>query len=156
ERALQAYETSVRLQPDAYVYANIGTIHFNHHQYARASESYESAVKQAPHEPGFHSNLGDAYGKSGDKTKADNSYRNCVHLAKELLEVNPKDASRLALLGACQARLAQDQEARSSIDQAVAISPQSPEVLAQAAVAYARLGDRKVARGYADRAIKSG
>ncbi len=103
--ALDGYERANRISPSPAAWSNIGSIHYARHEYHAAAEAYLKAIHLFPQNAVTHRNLGDAYGKLGDRRRSREAYLRAVLLADEVLSVNPKHARMLALSALCLAKV---------------------------------------------------
>jgi tetratricopeptide (TPR) repeat protein len=108
-RALESLERSIAITPDAYTYANLGTVRYWQGDFEGAARATQEAIKLLPDEAWIHRNLGDAYAQLGRRQEAEASYAEAVRLSEELLRVNPKDSYARAKLALYQAKLGRRQ-----------------------------------------------
>jgi tetratricopeptide (TPR) repeat protein len=79
--AISAYEKAVQTDPDsAGAWVNLGTIHFNARQFARAEECYRKALSADSEYALAHFNIGNLYDERGDYERALEHYRVAVRL----------------------------------------------------------------------------
>ncbi len=142
ERALAAFKRSVELAPTAAAYSNLGTAEFYLGHTPEAATAYEHAIELMPGHFQFWANLGDAHRWTpGREGKAAAAYERAIDLAREELRLNPGDGLVRSVLALCLAKTGRGAEAARHSRDAVAASPDSPEVTFNAAL-VAALGGR--------------
>ncbi|HVS31673.1 MAG TPA: tetratricopeptide repeat protein [Thermoanaerobaculia bacterium] len=152
-----AYEKSIAVDPTAAAYSNLGTFHFAIGQYAEASRAFEKAVELAPSDYVVRANLGDAYRWSpGLREKSVETYRRAAEIAREWLDVNPKDAMAQAMMAASLAKSGRLDESGAAIRIALRNDPTNFIVLYQAALVAELRGNRDAAVTWLKSAIESG
>ena len=106
EDAIAQLEHSIELRPDVIAYTNLGSAYFGLRNYAKAAESYQQGVKLDDHYGINWGNLGDAlYWIPSRRAEAFAAYRKAIAMAKERLQINPRDADTWAIMGAYYAML---------------------------------------------------
>ncbi|MDA3933282.1 MAG: tetratricopeptide repeat protein [Gammaproteobacteria bacterium] len=156
EEAAEAARASLRIAPSAKGYSNAGTNYFYSGQYERAMEMFQQAVKLAPNDARLCGNLADACQMSSECSNPAEYYDLALRLTTERLSVNPQDAVALASQGLYHAQLGQHEAAVSSLQRALAQSPDNNDVLYAAAAAWARMNDRSLSSKYAQQALQAG
>ncbi len=156
EEAAEAARASLRIAPSASGYSNAGTNYFYSGQYERAMEMFQEAVKLAPNDARLCGNLADACQMSSECSNPAEYYELALRLTTERLSVNPQDAVALASQGLYHAQLGQHEAAVSSLQRALAQSPDNNDVLYAAAAAWARMNDRSLSSKYAQQALQAG
>lgn len=144
-RALVSLEKSIAITPDAYTYANLGTVRYWQGDFEEAARATQAAIKLLPDEAWIHRNLGDAYARLGRRQEAEGSYAEAVRLSEELLRVNPKDSYARAKLALYQAKLGRRQEAQRNAEEALKMGPEDKDVLYSKAVVHCLLGETEPA-----------
>jgi Flp pilus assembly protein TadD/TolB-like protein len=156
EEALAAYKKSIAIEPTSGAHSNAGTTEFFLGRYADASRNFERAVALTPESYDGWANLADAYHWSGQRTPASDAYERAIRLARSALEVNPREASAHARLAVCLARTGDGSGAKEEIGRALALSPQDPRVLYNAAIVASLAGDPGRAIDWIGRAVEAG
>ena len=156
DEAMAQYDKAIKIRPSAGTYSNIGTVHFWRGNYAGAADAYEKAVRLSPNNPELHANLGDAYARTRDKSRADQSYRQAIALVQKLLAISPNDAQQLASLALYNAKIGQRRVAVDAIERALKISPADGQVLYVGALVHALGDDVKSGCAVLARAIEHG
>jgi len=155
--AIVSCERSLEIRPMADAYSNLGTAYFGLRQFAKAGQFYEKAVEIDPQEYLWRGNLGDArYWAPGQRANATNAYEEAILLAKEYLRVNPRDARALGYLAYYYAMLENKQAALSSIEQALTLAPNDPELRFNAALTHNKLGQINQALEWLEKALAAG
>ncbi|TAK12159.1 MAG: tetratricopeptide repeat protein [Acidobacteria bacterium] len=146
-QGLESLTRAADITPKPGTFSNIGTIHFWNGRFDEARKAYLKAIALSPADASLARNLGDALGGLGDTAGAAEAYRHALDLAMNQWRVNPNDAAVLGLVGVLEAKLGRKAEARTHIDQALALAPNDSEVYYRSAViaALAREADRAVA-----------
>jgi tetratricopeptide (TPR) repeat protein len=82
ENVVEAYEKAIELDPNsAGALVNLGTIHFNGRDFARAKGFYEKALEVDPQYALAHFDLANLYDERGDRTKAVEHYQAALRIA---------------------------------------------------------------------------
>jgi len=144
DEAISAAQHSLAIQPSDYGYTNLGNAHFFQRRYDDAVRAYEQAAQLSPNDALVWWNLGDGYywaqGRRGDSPSA---YRNCVKLASQELQLDPKDSGKLGILAICSAMLGERSAALNVLHKAFLVSPDDPNLSFRAALIYNQFGDRE-------------
>jgi Flp pilus assembly protein TadD len=158
DEALQAYRRSLALEQSAIAYTNLGACQYTLGQYADAAASMEKATALMPNNYILWDNLGDArrWSGRGQQSDAAAAYLRAIDRARDVLQVNPKDAVAHALIASALSKLGRPAEAKKEIDVALQLDPTNQEVLYQAAVVSLRRHDREGAAAWLRRAIGAG
>jgi tetratricopeptide (TPR) repeat protein len=157
DKAGEALQRSLALEPTALGYSNAGSALFYAQQYDQASDMFIKAVEHAPED--FHGwgSLGDAYkyidGKEG---LAEDMYRTAIKLANKRLEVNPTDAETVGLLAHYHANLGDRPAALRYLTRAAELAAGDMYTYYNAATAFCALGDIDKAAAALAKAVKLG
>jgi len=152
-----SYEKSLALRPTASAYSSLGTVYFFQDRCAEAVPLMEKASQILPKNDQVWGNLGDVYGCSPNgHGKAADAYHRAVQLGESRLAVNPADADVLGRLALYQARLGQKGEALTKTKRALQLAPSSRSVAWHAALTYELAGERNLALGSVEAALKAG
>jgi tetratricopeptide (TPR) repeat protein len=138
EKAAQAFESSLALEPRPASYANIGNVRYYLGRYDEAAEMFRKAIEFTPADHRLWGNLADALRFASRTEEAQRSYRRALELADGELTVNPKHAINQALAAYYATQVGDQSRARRSID--VALSEGATNVYVQYYVALAELG----------------
>jgi Flp pilus assembly protein TadD len=158
DRSRDAYEHSVRLKPDdASTLSNLGTLDFALGRYADAVKAFDRATRIAPKKSLYWTNLGDACRLApGEQARAPLAYRTAADAARSEIAVDPNDAAARTTLALALARLGELPAARDEMARAIAISPNDPDNLYQAAVLAVLDGRSEDAVSWISRSIDRG
>jgi tetratricopeptide (TPR) repeat protein/tRNA A-37 threonylcarbamoyl transferase component Bud32 len=155
--AIVSCEHSLGIRPTGDAYSNKGTAYFGLRRFAEAAQAYEEAVRMEAQEYLWWGNLGDArYWTPGQRAQAASAYQHAISLAQEDLRVNPREVRTLGFLAYYYAVLGDRQAARSCLGRALAVAPNNPELLFNAALAHNQLGDRDEALAWLEKALAAG
>jgi tetratricopeptide (TPR) repeat protein len=82
ENVMEAYEKAIEMDPNsAGALVNLGTIHFNGRDFARAKRFYEKALEVDPQYALAHFDLANLYDERGDRAKAMEHYQAALRVA---------------------------------------------------------------------------
>jgi tetratricopeptide (TPR) repeat protein len=156
-RAALAYERSLEFDPTGSAYSNIATLWFYEGSFEKAKTYYEKAAELAPSDYRVWSNLADAESQlPGQEDQARQHYGEAMALAEKLLEINPANADVLSLLGWCAVNLGQQKLAGQSIEEAIRIAPDDPNIAYIAATVFATLNQLGHMRSAVEHSIETG
>jgi tetratricopeptide (TPR) repeat protein len=157
DRAAEAWQRSLNLQPNAVTYSNAGSSLFFLGRYREAAEMYQKAVEYAPDDYHSWGHLGDAYRfTDGLQELAVPMYQNAIQLALERLKVNPSDAGAQALVGHYYAASGNREQALLYHARATALAPRDMLVNYQSAQILSTLGELDQAMAALGRAVELG
>ncbi|HTO77924.1 MAG TPA: protein kinase [Thermoanaerobaculia bacterium] len=155
--ALEAFQKSAAIAPSDGAYSNLGTLQFFLGRYADSAGSFEKATALTPGKSLYWANLGDAYRWApGDRPKAAGAYAKAIALARQELEVDPRDARALCTLGLALAKTGKAAEGLAAIRKALEIEPGNPDSFYDAAVVSNLLGKTDDAVGWIQQAVEAG
>ncbi len=138
------------------VYTNLGFLLILEHRYQDAIAASQHAVALNPNNPDSWGNLAAAERWIGDENKERAALEQAVRLLQTKVETNSQNAQARATLATYQARLGFRQRATESLQVALALAPDEPYALAQAASAYSVLGDQTRATRLVKKAVANG
>jgi serine/threonine-protein kinase len=157
EKALAAYEKSIALRPTSAAYSNLGTLSYFLGRFEAAVEASEKAVRLTPGNPALWANLGDARRFTpGLRGKSRDAYAQAIGLGEGALRGDPGNVSAQRALVRSYAKTGRIALARRYLGQALALDPQNPESLYQAAVVANLAGEREEALRFLKRAVERG
>ncbi len=150
-------ERSLAMGPTAAAYSNLGVAYFRLRRFAEAGRAFEQAVKLNEGKYLLWWNLAEGYyWTPGKRLQATSAYRQTISLAKDMLRVNPKDASVLGILALCHAMRGERGPALRYLQRGLQLAPDDPEMRFRAAVAYNQLGDVDQALRWLEKALAAG
>ena len=157
DEAVAVLQRAVSLQPTFAGASNLALVEFDRGRYAEAARAYEQALALDDRDYRAWRNLAIArYWAPGERPRAGEAFERAARLAAEQLKTEPDAASVLADLADCQAYLGQRGPSHASLRRALALAPKDVEVLATAASAYERLGERAAALAALGNAVAGG
>ena len=161
DRAVDAWETALALEPSSTTYANLGSAHFFLENFRESAEMYERAVEAAPNDHRTWGNAAEAYYFTKTKTYVA-YYTKAIELANAQLAINPSDHSTLSRVATYHSAVGHADDAIGALGKARALNEEDVYVVYDAAIVYSRL-DRKadaeqalgelIALGYSKRLI---
>jgi serine/threonine-protein kinase len=155
--AIAAFEHSIAIYPADTAYTNLGNVRFYQRQYEKAIRAYEQAVNLNKGDYMLWWNLAEGYyWAPGRRPQAAWAYRQAISLAKETLQVNPKDTSALGVLGFCHAMLGEKKQALQYLQEGLQLAPTGPEMRFKAALVYNQFGETERALDWLEKAVAAG
>lgn len=158
--ALSALQKGLRIQPDSFLYGNLGNILYDLGRFADAADAFRHAVSDRHGRPNNYlswANLADALRWiPGQEDQARSNYRRALSLLAPLLARDPQDATRLSRAALYAARSGEPTRARAWSEAALRQAPNAPEVLFRALVVAELCGDREQAIQLLGRARAAG
>lgn len=139
DEAIGHHEHAVRLGPSATAYSNLAYSYYETGRYREALAAFLEAIKRDARRPGFHRNIGDVYARLDRTAEARAAYRAAIDAANALLKVNANDATTIALVALCEAKLGQALRAERHAAEALSLAPKNQEVAVRNAEVYAIL-----------------
>ena len=138
--AIEALERSIKIQPGAPALSNLGAAYFYLGKYREAADRYERAAQMTPSEYVIFGNLGEAYQQiEGKQEESRKNYSQALQLARQWLEVNPKDGAARLDAALYAAMLGQEATAEAYRKSGLSMSPQNPGALLRSALVLAQL-----------------
>jgi TolB-like protein/Flp pilus assembly protein TadD len=157
EEATRLFKESIALDPTAFAYSNVGSSLFFLGRFEEAVDMFLKAVEQAPEDFQTWGSLADAYRHTEELQElAEPMYSNAIKLADQRLEVNPSDASTMALVAHYYASIGKRDEALQYIARANSLAPENVYVHYNSATAYCALRDLDRAKASLQQAIEMG
>ena len=151
-RAAELYQQSIALKPHRSYFTNLGLTRFMLGHYEEAKDSYSRALELEPGNLIVRFNLADTEMAMGDSATAHSRYR---QILKEL-EGRRLDAAERMTMAQCLAHLGQAQRAVAVTLETLQQHPEDLEVVYQAALVYALVGDLASALVNAEKALNRG
>lgn len=155
--AINVLEKSSSIRPTVEVYDNLGTAYFFMRRFDEAARNFEEGLKLDRTSWLSWGNLGDAYyWAPGKRQQARNAYLEALRLAEEKLRLNARDGHTLAYRATYLAMLDQKQQALASLQTALTISAEDPDVQCRGAIVYNHFGDTDLTLKSLQKALTSG
>ncbi|HKD08529.1 MAG TPA: protein kinase [Bryobacteraceae bacterium] len=155
--SVTAYERALQYKPTDMGYNNLGNAYVRSGRYAEAVDAYRKAIALSGRNYLFHGNLAEAYTRiKGYEGQAKPAFEHAIELAEEERKRNPRDSAVLRDLASYYADTGNPALAQERIATALLLSPQSPDIEANAAEVYELLGQREKALGFAKQALEHG
>jgi serine/threonine protein kinase/Flp pilus assembly protein TadD len=157
EEAEREYETAMKLDPTLfeapYFYARAKR---TQGQFGDALKLFERASLLRPEDFQAPFFAGDAYASLGMPAEAAAARRRALRLVDQRLELNPDDSRALNIGANILAKLGEKDRATDFMRRAVAIDPEDPILLYNAACTFSMLGEAEQALSTLERAVKNG
>ncbi|TDJ32906.1 MAG: tetratricopeptide repeat protein [Gammaproteobacteria bacterium] len=154
-QAAEAFSYSLAYNPTALGYSNAGTNYYYAGNFVKSREMFEKAVELSPHDFRLVGNLADACQVLED-CDAGVYYSQALGMANDQLQVDPSDAGVVALMAVYQAQLGNMEEAVRLIRRARGRDATNPDVLWNAGITYALVGDEQQAVRVLNAAVAAG
>ena len=139
-------EKSAQFNPSFWAYSTLGELLKIEGNYQRAIETNKKALELSPTNYMAWGNLGSAYLRAPDgRNEAVRNYMKAIDLAEAARKDSPQDSMLLVLLGGYYATLGDATHALPLLRQAVALDPDSADVLYSAGDGYELLHKRDLA-----------
>jgi tetratricopeptide (TPR) repeat protein len=160
DRAIGYYEHAIRLGASATAHANLALAYFTAGEFMRSRDAYILAIERDPTKASLHRDLGDVYLRLNQRADARRSYQRAIALARAALSVRRGDPFSIVLIGLCEANLGRRAEAERHAAEAIALAPNSRDVLFRSAKVFALTRNRdaalKALRGAIERGYDAG
>jgi serine/threonine protein kinase/tetratricopeptide (TPR) repeat protein len=155
EAAQVAFSKSIALSPSYAAYSNLGYLYLGNKQYNEAAEAFQRALALNDKDWRVWANLFIADQWLNDPGKIQVSREAAIQRIEQALSVAPQDSRAHAMLGTLYGEGDRD-KAISHIQTALRLEPKDADILADAAVTYDQLGERKRAIEYASASLANG
>jgi tetratricopeptide (TPR) repeat protein len=162
--AVSTLEREVTLRPSPHAYSNLGTAFYYQRKFSDAAANYERALGFDQRDYRVWGNLGETLSRvPEEKARMEEALRKGVELAAEKLQVNPLDAGTLGDVARYHAVMGERNTALASLQRALSLAPQDPDLQLSAAVVYNLLGktgeaitslENALAAGYSITAVR--
>lgn len=150
-----ALKRSLQISPTYGAYSNLGYLYYMQKRYSDAVEAYKNALNLNDKDWRVWANLFVCYQWLKDDDNLGQVRAKTIERLEQAVAATPQDAHMHSMLATLYAT--QDKEkAVSQLHTALALSPKDSDVLADAAVTHAALGDRKEAVRYAHDSLEHG
>jgi eukaryotic-like serine/threonine-protein kinase len=154
--AEEALKKSIQLSPSYPAYANLGSLYAQQKRHAESIVATEKALQLNGKDYMVWNNLLTECEWLHDQAKVETAKRRIVPLLEQTVQLQPQDAVAQSILAVMQAKNKDRQQAVDHIQTALALGPENPMVLQNAADVYEMEGDRKRALGYLEQALQKG
>lgn len=146
--AITMYQQAIAIQPSAMAYSNLGTTYSRAENYEAALDAYLKAIEIDDTDWLVWGNLAFIYSWiDANDPRIVESFNQAIELAEAERENSPRDAFLYSDLALYYANTGQEELAQQRAETAIALSPDSGEILFATAEAFEALGQR-------DRAIE--
>jgi len=155
--AITMYERAIEIRPNYMAYVNLGTAYGRAERYSSAAAAFEKALEIDDSDWLAWGNLAYAYSWQGGMAgQALENFNRAIGLAEAARQQRPRDPFVHGDLALYYAKTDRPELARQRIETALALSPESGEILASAAEVYEIAGQRDEAIQMAQRALDKG
>jgi serine/threonine-protein kinase len=151
------FERSYALRPSYRAASNLGTLFYIEGKFDEAARWYEKALSYNANDHVVTGNLATAYfWSSTGRDKALNLFRRSIELATKQLQVNPRDAEVLAMLGGYYAMAGDTATAKLFAERSLKLGSKDASILFRAGTTYEQVGDRDRAIQWISRSLAAG
>ena len=155
--AITMYEQSIKIRPTYMAYSNLGTAYSRGKRYSDAVDAYQRALEIDDSDWLAWGNLAYVYSwMNGLDSQTIETFKHAIGLAEAARQRNPREVFVHSDLALYYAKTNQVDLALQRIEAALALAPESSEVLAVAAEVYELLAQRDKAVEFAKKAITLG
>jgi serine/threonine-protein kinase len=155
--AIPVLEKSTAIRPTAAASSNLGMAYYGRRHFLESAQAFEQAANLNDKNHVIWGNLGDAYyWAPAKRSQAAAAYNRAIPLAKEQLNVNPRDAGILAQLASYYAMKGDKETALMHIQRALVIASDDAEVRYKAAIIYNQFKDLDKTFEWLEKAVSAG
>ena len=147
---------SLAINPSYPAYANLGALYDREGKYQEAAEQTRKALDLNSQNYVIWQNLIADYEWLKQPDKAADARHHEILLLEQTVQQNPRDAVPFSLLADSYSADHEREKALASLRTALALAPEDPTVLGNAADVYENLGDRPEASAYIEKTLKHG
>lgn len=147
ERAVTYWRRAAEAQPSAPTYLNLGAAYFLLRDFDAAIDVYREAQRLSPEDHFTSAHVGEAMLVAG-KAAFGEQFNLAIELANRRLAIDPNDRWTRAALGAYYAAVGNRDQAVRLVEATMSQAPDDVDVVYNAAVAFARLGEPDQAARY--------
>ena len=122
---------------------NLGGLYYQGERFEEARKYFEESKAAGLQTSNLYRNLGDAYRHLGLAGEAARYYQTARSMTEEEVIRNPRNAAFRVRLGLIAAFLGDAQRAGFELSQAIAMDPENPAVMREAAIGYEFLKQRE-------------
>ena len=134
----------------------LAAVMFFEGDYSGAAKLFQDAVDSKPQSPLEHRNLGDAIWHSDGKKAAEPIYRKAIHLAEQVIGINPDEIYALSTLVIAYGSVGDFARFQIAKTRTLDLYATDPFTHYDIAVAASRLGDMETARLHSEKALNLG
>jgi eukaryotic-like serine/threonine-protein kinase len=153
--ATVALEKSIAIRPSYYAYESLAIAYFRLRDFNRAAQTTQAALKLDDSDYQTWGNLGDAYYFGRNQSAAMDCYKRAITMAKQRLEVNPRDSDVLSDLAGYWSMLGDRKQALEYLDRSL-VGKKDKELLFAAALVYNQLHETGPALEWLSKALAAG
>jgi serine/threonine-protein kinase len=155
-QAEAALEKSIQLAPSYPAYANLGILYGQEKRYQESAATTERALQLNDKNYRVWENLAVSYDRLGQNDKAVAARTRELALVEAEARVEPKDGQLQSYLGLLYAQKGLHDQAEQHLQTALALNSDDQVILENVAVANERLGRRREALEYIEKALQKG
>jgi TolB-like protein/Flp pilus assembly protein TadD len=142
QKALQAYERSLDLNPSRQTYTNLGMFYYYAGQFEQAADMQKKALGFAETDHRVWGRLAESYRFIPEQeSESQYAYKRAAELARDNLQINKEDWHTRAILGLYLVYLGEQTKGVKLLDTAIEQSGRNPEILYFKALAVLQEGD---------------
>jgi tetratricopeptide (TPR) repeat protein len=157
EEGLEASRKAIELDPNNFLgYWILGRIYHTTDRDAEAEEMFRKVITL---NPDFYSAYGDlemVYQRLGEKQKFEETIQRALQVYRRYLSQHPDDARGHMYFAVDLAQVGNAEEAKVEAEKALALSPDDPLMLYNAACFYAQMGEKRLALDTLRNALAAG
>jgi serine/threonine protein kinase/tetratricopeptide (TPR) repeat protein/DNA-binding winged helix-turn-helix (wHTH) protein/TolB-like protein len=155
--AIPLFERSVAIRPTPFAVSNLGTAYFYQRRFTQSARAFEKAVRLNEKDCETWGNLGTAYfWAPGERPKARGALEKATALAKEKLNINPRDTLTLRYLALYTGMLGEHEAALAYLQRARILAPRDADLEYHAAMVHAQFGEADLTTQCLQKAIAWG
>jgi serine/threonine protein kinase/Tfp pilus assembly protein PilF len=154
--AEQSLQRSIVITPSYEAYANIGFLYMQEARYQESATANEKALSINDNNYDVWGNLLLCYDWLKLPSKSVEVRRHLIVLLEQAIKIDPQNANAHATLASVYAAEHNDEKSLSNLQTALALTPNNPDTLQNAADAFELMGNRKQAVLYVQKALKAG
>ena len=157
DEAAALFQQALAIEPNARIYANLGTLRFFQGRFSDAVDPMERAVQLRATYYLYWGNLGDVYRWApGLRSKANGAYARAIDLIRKSIAAAPEDPVLRARLAGYLAKSDQSDAALAELERFEQIAKKTGMALFKAAIAYEVAGKRDAALRSLESAQRAG
>ena len=154
--AESSLKRSISLNPSYAAYANLGALYDREGKYQDAADVTRKALDMNSQNYVVWGNLLADYEWLKQPDKAADVRRHEIPLIEQSVQQHPRDAAAFAILADLYALEHDREKALAGLRTALALAPDDPTILSEAADVYENLGDRRQTTVYVEKTLRHG